>query len=252
MPDPDVGEPYHLDLTKSGNTVTVVFTCTGSISNIDTTSTNEITTGTNVLTTSTNLLDLHTRTDSADHNNYILYIKDGKFVDPMVNIFALTYTTRETPGDLAAREGYMTLLGIGTPSNADPSTDYIFAVLNTSSTLTLNGDIELVDAPMTWYNQGMHRVVLGPPVYNSSTQIMSFAVTIPDTDSTGSPIDNTVPLTLEVSSTVGNVLQSEVPIVNGSGTIYISLLNYPSGLAGKLKTGFKFWTRKAVAYFTTP
>ena len=258
MPDPEVGPPYHLSIDKTGSVISATFTATGMLQVAtdltlpDGSPVYSSVEGIHTISTSTDLTDLHTRIDAADHTTYIYYIKDNEFVDPPVNIFAKTLPTRETPGDFAAREGYMTLFGIGMPSKEDKSADYMFVVVNTSSTLTLTGDLEKQEAPMTFYNQGMHPLILGAPVYNSSTQILSIPLSASDTTVVGTPVDNTVPMTVYVTTTVGNLLQSQIPLVNGTGTIYISLFGYPPGMTGKVKTAFKYWTRKAVTYFTTP
>jgi len=270
FPDPEIGDPYHLSLDKQGTVISAVFTCTGIVSVLTTATlpdgspVYDTVQGIHTISTSTDLLDLHTRLDVADNTVYIFYIANEQFVDPPVNIFAQTLPTRAQPGTIAEKEGYATIFGIGIPSVASTSTDYMFAVVSTGSQLTLTGDIELSQNSMTSYQQGMHRLILGAPSYNTSTQLLSIPLSAGTSTNGGGtlgtgaglvgqdPIDNTVPLTVYVSTTVGNLLQNKVPLVNGTATIYISLAGYPSGMTGKVKTAFKYWTRKAVTYFTTP
>jgi len=270
IPDPEIGDPYHITLDKTGNVLTITHTCTTQVSVLSTgTNGTELwsfSTGTNVMSTTVDLDVLHARQDCADGSVFFPVIQDGKFIEIPINGWAQTYYSKELLKSYINRMGYSVILGIGIPTASTTTNDYLVAVAQTSSNITLTGDIaiqnvdtgtahttgiNLRSSGFKGYNHGMHQFIIGTPTIDSDTKVVSIPVTVPDTGTGSEPIDNTQPFSIHVSTTLGMLFQSEVPIVNGTGTIQISVFGFPPGLTGKVNIGYKFWSGKANAYFTT-
>lgn len=180
-----------------------------------------------------NIDDLYLREDIADCTVYALTNKQNVF-----NVYAETLPTRKSSHAFFNEKNESMTLAVVIPSIEDKQSASILIFCGSGDEVLVTGDLQNEGE-----SSGFKSLLPSLEISNQqiSNNILSF-----DISSTSLP-DHDV----YIDTSIGAAITSKTRIKNGFGRGYISLSGLPSGLTGKIKLSFKFYSSVCTTEFTS-
>lgn len=210
--------PFHVEASMYEGILTFVVTRTRNDG--------EVVEHEEVSTTTVVLSDLLSRSDASD---FALYPIDMNGALPN-NSTALSLAGKQSLPEYAVANRLIIVGGITVQAIKDPNTTSLFLCEYNGNTVKTNGDLEVQLEKLNTYSPLFQTLKITNIVKNGDLYEVLLSSSCVS------------PQTAYLETTVGVLLTPRVELVNGSGSAYLSVAGLPSGIVGKVKAGFKYFT----------
>lgn len=179
-----------------------------------------------VSSTTVILSDLLSRGDASD---FALYPIDMHGALPN-NSMALSLASKQSLPDYAVANNLVIVGGITVQAIKDLNTASLFLCEYNGNTVKTNGSLDVQLEKLNTYSSLFQTLKITNLVKNGDIYEVALSSSCLS------------PQTAYLETTVGVLLTPRVELVNGSGSAYLSTAGLPSGILGKVKAGFKYFT----------
>ena len=175
----------------------------------------------------------------ADHTLWVL----SEHKQMWVPLFSETFINKESIANYARQNGnLLALLYVRLASDNLADCDLSIAI-SEDSTLDAPGTVTPIASSSEIYDLIFPKLIIGEPVFQDT--VLTFSINLLDAE--GAPLNKDAVVFCE--ATIGALLTSRVQIVNGVGVAKVEVPAL-TGVSGKLKAGFKFYTGVTEKNFT--